>query len=171
MKPLLLDYNLVVCLNRILVWHPTSHMYINIPTHIHTHIHTYIHTCLHAYIGHCVSFLSTGVWTSAQEGNKHFLLYDIFLLLRKPGACESFCFLLLSLANHLSFPFITNRGGVGPFVTARVWFCYSLPFSDPSSNYKPSDPKASAVRTHGVSIFSPGGALSRSNLTWCLQDH
>ena len=51
------------------------------------------------------------------------------------------------------------------FVTAGLWFCHSLPFRDPSSNYKPFDPKASAVRAHGVSIFSPWGTLSRSNLT------
>ena len=51
------------------------------------------------------------------------------------------------------------------FVTARLWFCHSLPFRDPSSNYEPFDPKASAVRALGVSIFSPWGTLSRSNLT------
>lgn len=50
-------------------------------------------------------------------------------------------------------------------MTARLRFHYSLPFSDPSGNYEPFDPGASAARTHRVSIFSPGSALSRSNLT------
>lgn len=164
MKPLLLDYNIVVCLNRMLVWHPTSHMYINIPTHIHTYIHTCMHTSVIVFLSYQLMFghqpkkeiniFSSMTFSCCEENLKH---------------VSPFVF----SSSHLliNFPFITNRGGVGPFVTARVWFCYSLPFSDPSSNYKPSDPKASAVRTHGVSIFSPGGALSRSNLTWCLQDH
>lgn len=50
-------------------------------------------------------------------------------------------------------------------MTARLWVCSSLPFRDPSRNYKPFDPEASAVRTRGVSVSCPWGTRSISNLT------
>ena len=100
-----------------------------------------------------------------QKERDTFLLCDIFFLLRKPRGVSPLVF----SSSHLliDFPFPSHLGGVGPLVIARLWFCHSLPFQVviTSSNYKPFDLAASAVRTPGVSVCSPRGTLSRRKWT------